>query len=405
MNRRLFIVTLRDGLVLLQCAGFPVLRPLSSFAGESRMDGAQTLKLFLAGDVMTGRGIDQVLAFPSEPLLYETHVEDARRYVEIAERENGPIPKPVEYHYIWGDALDGWQVAAPDLRIVNLETSVTTSDDAWPGKRIHYRMHPSNVACLSAAQLDCCVLANNHVLDWGYAGLDETLSTIRDADIATAGAGQNIDAAMRPARFQIPGKPDVLVFGIADASSGVPASWRAEQERGGVYLLEEVSRAGADKFGDHIANYRQPGDVVVVSVHWGSNWGYDVPSQQRRFAHRLIDNGAVDVIHGHSSHHARPLEIYRDKLILYGCGDLITDYEGIGGREWFRPWHAPMYFVSIDTNSRRVTRLEIELLQMRRFRLTKTDDEDRNWFVTMLNEAGSDFGTAIEVSGDYLVAR
>ena len=64
-----------------------------------------------------------------------------------------------------------------------------------------------------------------------------------------------------------------------------------------------------------------------------------------------------------------------------------------------------MYFVSIDTNSRRVTRLEIELLQMRRFRLMKTDDEDRNWFATTLNAAGRDFGTAIEVNGDYLVAR
>ena len=140
-------------------------------------------------------------------------------------------------------------------------------------------------------------------------------------------------------------------------------------------------------------------------MHWGSNWGYTVPSHQQRFAHRLIDNGAVDVIHGHSSHHARPLEVYRDKLILYGCGDLVTDYEGIGGHERFRPWHAPMYFVSIDANSRRITQLEIALLQMRRFRLTKTGDEDRDWFVTTLNEAGEDFATAIEVSGDYLVPR
>ena len=127
--------------------------------------------------------------------------------------------------------------------------------------------------------------------------------------------------------------------------------------------------------------------------------------RQRQFAHRLIDDGSVDVIHGHSSHHARPLEIYRDKLILYGCGDLITDYEGIGGHERFRPWHAPMYFVSIDTGSGRITRLEVELLQMRRFRLAKTGEEDRNWFAAQLNAAGEDFATAIEVSGDYLVAK
>jgi poly-gamma-glutamate capsule biosynthesis protein CapA/YwtB (metallophosphatase superfamily) len=55
-----------------------------------------------------------------------------------------------------------------------------------------------------------------------------------------------------------------------------------------------------------------------------------VDEDQVRFARRLIDGG-VDVIHGHSSHDLRPVEVYRGRLILYGCGDCIDDYEGISG--------------------------------------------------------------------------
>src|SRR5690606_30593855 len=119
------------------------------------------------------------------------YVRDARVYVELAERASGPIPRSVPPAYIWGEVLEVLDGAQPDARIVNLETSVTTSDAAWPEKGIHYRMHPANVACLTVARLDCCVLANNHVLDFGYDGLIETLATLRSAGIGTAGAGVN----------------------------------------------------------------------------------------------------------------------------------------------------------------------------------------------------------------------
>jgi poly-gamma-glutamate synthesis protein (capsule biosynthesis protein) len=89
---------------------------------------------------------------------------------------NGPIPPEVDYSYIWGDALAALEAEQPNARIVNLETSVTTSDDPWPGKGMHHRMHPTNTPVLAVASIDCCTLANNHVLDWGYDGLQETLT-------------------------------------------------------------------------------------------------------------------------------------------------------------------------------------------------------------------------------------
>lgn len=63
------------------------------------------LTLFLCGEVMTGRGIDQILPHPGPPQLHEPHVTAAQRYVEFAERANGPVAGPVDFPYIWGEAL------------------------------------------------------------------------------------------------------------------------------------------------------------------------------------------------------------------------------------------------------------------------------------------------------------
>jgi len=85
------------------------------------------MKIFLCGDVMTGRGIDQALPHPCSPILHESYVESALDYVRLAERANGPVPRPVDFAYVWGQALDEWRRAQPHARIFNLETSITRS--------------------------------------------------------------------------------------------------------------------------------------------------------------------------------------------------------------------------------------------------------------------------------------
>ena len=138
----------------------------------------KTVTLFLSGDVMTGRGIDQILPHPSAPQLFEPAVRSALEYVELAEAVGGPIPRRAAFDYLWGDALAELERRRVSARIINLETAITVSKEAWPQKGVHYRMHPLNVPCLTAARIDCCTLANNHVLDWGRAGLEETLSVL-----------------------------------------------------------------------------------------------------------------------------------------------------------------------------------------------------------------------------------
>ncbi len=219
-------------------------------------------------------------------------------------------------------------------RVANLETSVTRSDDWAPGKGVHYRMNPDNVDVLRVAGVDVWSLANNHVLDFGLTGLEETVDVLTAAGQRLAGAGRDAAEAWRPADVGADGRR-LVVWSVAHRSSGVRSSWAATATRPGVALLPALDDAAADELADRVREHRRPGDLVVVSVHWGGNWGYPVPPDQRRFAHRLVDAG-VHVVHGHSSHHPRSPEVYRGGVVLYGCGDLVNDYEGIGGHERFR---------------------------------------------------------------------
>lgn len=356
-----------------------------------------TVTLFVCGDVMIGRGIDQILPHPSDPRLFEPQVRSALEYVELTERVSGPIPRRAGFDYVWGDASEAWKRLKPDVRIVNLETSVTTSQDADLAKDIHYRMHPQNVRCLTSAGIDCCVLSNNHVLDWGRPGLEETLRSLHGAGIGTAGAGRNDSEAAASAVVAVPGGR-VLVYGLTFPSSGAPRAWRARRARAGINWFADLSAQTVEVVRRRIEHDRRPGDLVIASLHWGGNWGYEVCGCEREFAHQLIKYG-VDLVHGHSSHHPRGIEVHRGKAILYGCGDLVNDYEGISGYESFRPELSLMYFPVLETGSGELTAMTLVPLRMRRFRLQKASWEETAWLMATMDRECDRWGVRVN-SGD-----
>jgi poly-gamma-glutamate capsule biosynthesis protein CapA/YwtB (metallophosphatase superfamily) len=344
---------------------------------------SKAITLFLCGDVMTGRAIDQILPHPSKPVLHEDYMRDARGYLALARQASGDIPHPVPPGYIWGDALATLQRRHPAARIINLETSVTRSDTPWP-KGINYRMHPDNIGCLTAAHIDCCVLANNHVLDWQRAGLIETLATLRRARIATTGAGSDLDTAQAPAILPLGESARLLVFAAATEDSGVPADWAATATRPGVHRLPDLSQETVARITALVRRHRRPGDRVVFALHWGGNWGYAISPAQRAFAHALIDDAGVDIVHGHSSHHPKAIEVHRDRLILYGCGDFLDDYEGIAGHEAYRGELGLMYFPTLETATGRLHALELVPTRIRRFRVNDAGSEDRAWLLARM---------------------
>jgi poly-gamma-glutamate synthesis protein (capsule biosynthesis protein) len=183
-------------------------------------------------------------------------------------------------------------------------------------------------------------------------------------------------------------------------TSGIPHSWAAGPDRSGVALVDAPNATAAADFADRLRRTARPDDIVVASVHWGPNWGYGVSRDEIRFAHALVDAGA-DVVHGHSSHHPRPLEVYHDRLVLYGCGDLVDDYEGIGGYARYRDDLRLLYLVSVEPGTGRLTGLRMVPLQARRMRLDHASAEDTDWLRTVLDRCSRrDFGTRVETADD-----
>jgi poly-gamma-glutamate capsule biosynthesis protein CapA/YwtB (metallophosphatase superfamily) len=363
------------------------------------MKGERRVTLLLCGDVMTGRGVDQILPRSCPPGLHELFVKSAQSYVALAERANGPIPRPVGYDYIWGEAREVLAQVQPDATIINLETSVTTSEDAEP-KGINYRMHPGNVPVLTRAGIDCCVLANNHILDWGRAGLLETLDTLAGAGIRVAGVGRHLAAASAPALLDMGSGARVLVFAFGATDSGIPRAWGAGPTRPGVHLLPDLSKATVERIAELVRTWKGPGDLAAASVHWGSNWGFDIEENHRRFAHALIDRARIDVVHGHSSHHPKAIEVYRDRPIFYGCGEFLDDYEGISGYEEFRSDLVVMYFLTVDLGTGQLIQLTMTPFQIRNFRLVRPSSSDSAWLCQTLDRECRRFGRQVKPYGE-----
>jgi len=393
----------RDFLLLGGAAAVDRLTPpiarMSELLTDKDLPPSAGIKLFLAGDVMLGRGIDQVLPHPGDPRIFEPLIVSADGYVALAESAHGPIPKPVDFSYVWGDALAALRQAQPDARIVNLETSVTKST-RYARKEIHYKMNPENAGCLTAAGINCCALANNHVLDWGRAGLLETLETLAQAGIRGVGAGRNAAEASAPAILNASGKGRVVVFSFGAEDSGIPGEWAAGTSEPGVNLLRDFSDRTLARIAALAEAARRPGDILVASMHWGANFGYALPGEHKSFAHGLIERGGFDVVFGHSSHHPLGIEVYRRKLVLFGCGDFLNDYEGIGGYEEYRGDLSLMYLPVISASTGELLELTMRPFQIRRFRLNGAAEEDARWLSQRLHRESAGLGTRIRLASD-----
>jgi len=123
----------------------------------------------------------------------------------------------------------------------------------------------------------------------------------------------------------------------------------------------------------------------VLSVHWGGNWGWDAGVGQQEFAKAVIDECRVDVVWGHSSHHVKGVQVYRDKLILYGAGDFINDYEGIDSRDGreaeFGAGIGGVYLVSFQGG--KLSSLELLPSRIKHLAANKACRADAEWLPRM----------------------
>lgn len=184
---------------------------------------------------------------------------------------------------------------ADDLTMINFEGTLTTADRN-PEKRGNsylFRANPEWVEMLPAGGVDTVSLENNHVLDMGQEGLDETKRTLLSAGISYASENE-------PAVFYV---------------KGVKIGSLAYQTFGGRHD-ELIARVPGD-----IQALRDEGcEVVIVSYHWGDELDYAPNNNQVRLGRATVDAGA-DLVIGHHSHRINPIEYYNGKYICYSLGN------------------------------------------------------------------------------------
>ena len=227
--------------------------------------------------------------------------------------------KTVGPAYPWGDTLTVLRRA--DLRIANLECVLADGGVPAPGKIFTFRSDAKNVRSLVAAHIDVVSLANNHVLDFGTAALMEMLPQLDRHGIQHAGAGADRDAARRPVSRRVGG----VAVGFR-AFTDNQEDWDAGPGSPGVYFVP-ISGPGqsVQELLRLVRHTKSLVQLLIVSAHWGGNWGSEPPPEHRALARELIDAGA-DVVFGHSPHIARGVEVYRNRPVLYGAGDFVDDY-------------------------------------------------------------------------------
>ncbi len=257
---------------------------------EKENEGHSPLKILFVGDVMLGRLVNEVL------------------------KEKPPA-------YPWGDTLPLLYDA--DVRLCNLECVLSDRGKPWSAtpKVFHFRSDAKNIQTLQAAHIDAVSLANNHTLDFDYEGIFHMLNTLKESGIHYAGAGITLRDASSPAIWHVAGK----TLGLIAFTDNEPA-WEATGEQPGVwYVPISLDDKRAEYLFEQVRRTKETVDMLIVSAHWGPNWGYDPPAEHIPFAHALVDAGA-DVIFGHSGHIVRGIEIYKEKPIIYCAGDFIDDY-------------------------------------------------------------------------------
>jgi poly-gamma-glutamate synthesis protein (capsule biosynthesis protein) len=186
----------------------------------------------------------------------------------------------------------------------------------------------------------------------------------------------------------------VIVAACGAASARVPENWAANSERPGVHFLPDLSAAAAIALGGPVRRLRRPGDIALASLHWGPNWGYDVRHAFREFADTLIDAAGFDLVFGHSSHHAKGIEFRNGRLIVYGAGDFLNDYEGIGGYAFCGDL-ASLYLPVLSRSIGRLAALDIAPFQIRQFRLNRTSESDARWLARTLDHESPSLGARV----------
>lgn len=260
-------------------------------------------------------------------------------------------------------------------------------------------MHPRNASALRPAKIDYASLANNHTLDFCNEGLFETMKTLKYEGVQFGGVGEDAQEACAPTVLSLSGEEgaehDIEIFSASDH----PKEWSTVP---GFHLID-YSQQTRDHL-KQILTVPRPDHIKlhIFSVHWGPNYSWQAADEVRSLAHYLIDECEVDIIHGRSSHHVQGAELYKGKLIIYGCGDFIDDYATI---KEYRNDLSALWQETVQENEDghlQLAWMRVFPTRIKRYQVQLLDksDQDYKWACTCISKLSERFDTKFTTSTD-----
>lgn len=210
-------------------------------------------------------------------------------------------------------------LAAADVTIANVECPLTDDEsEALIGKDVLWRSNPAGIEALKIADITVATLANNHIMDYGGAGLSDTLTALDGAGILHVGAGMTEEEAGKLVELEVDG----VSIAILSWTDIIPDNFLAYKDQPGVV----TARLNMDDACNRVREAKDTHDIVIVAMHWGVEYQpYIDSAQQQDPAHKLVDAGA-DVIIGNHPHVIEGIEFYNGALISYSQGDFVCDH-------------------------------------------------------------------------------
>jgi len=205
-------------------------------------------------------------------------------------------------------------LSSADLTVANLETSITQRGTAAP-KQFTFRAPPSILEGMQAVGVDVVSMANNHGLDFGPEGLQDSLAAKQIAPIPVVGIGANDDEAFAPAKVTVKGQRVSIIGATQVLDSSLITLWTATADHPGMASAKRVDRLTAE-----VRKARADSDTVIVFLHWGVEKSTCPSPSQQQLAKTLADAGADLIIGGHA-HRVQSGGYLGRAFVDYGLGN------------------------------------------------------------------------------------
>ncbi len=206
------------------------------------------------------------------------------------------------------------EIDAADIFMVNQEFPFTDRGTAAADKQYTFRLPPEKVSMFHEMGIDIVTLVNNHILDFGEAGLLDSCETLDNAGIRYVGGGPNLERARKLETITV---GDKVIGFLGTSRVYMAASWAAGKDHPGVFSTYDPTLSV-----EAIQEAKEQCDYLVVYVHWGVERETTPKEYQRVMGRQYIDAGA-DLVVGSHPHVLQPVEYYNGKPIVHSLGNFV----------------------------------------------------------------------------------